>query len=88
MPSHEAFGFCDEGAVERVLSRVVDGLDLAIVDLIGGHQAEAGMMRGLVVPVEEASAKAFGIFDATEALWKLGLVFERFEVAFRKRGCR
>jgi len=42
------------------------------------------MMMRLVVPVEEAAAEGAGIFDAAEALWKFGLVFECLEVAFGK----
>jgi hypothetical protein len=42
------------------------------------------MMVVTVVPVEEVTAKGLGILNAAEALWKLWLIFQCFEVAFRE----
>jgi hypothetical protein len=53
--------------------------------LIGCHQADAGMMMLLIIPIEEVAAECLGILNAAEALWKLRLVLHRFEVAFRER---
>src|SRR5660397_113444 len=53
--------------------------------LIGRHQADAGMMMLLIIPIEEVAAERLGILNAAEALWKLRLVLHRFEVAFRER---
>src|SRR6516225_5894886 len=53
--------------------------------LIGRHQADAGMVMLLIVPIEEAAAERLGVLDAAEAPWKLRLVFHGFEVAFRER---
>ena len=83
--SDEAFGVFAEGAIERDLTGGVDLFGLTVVDLVGRHQADAGMVMVLIVPIEEAAAERFGVLDATEALRKLGLVFHGFEVAFRER---
>jgi len=44
----EAFRVCVIGAGEDLLSRGVDGVCLAVMDLIAGHQADAGMVVVLV----------------------------------------
>ena len=46
----EALGIFGERAVEGGLAGSMDGVGLSIVDLVWGHQAQAGMMVGLVVP--------------------------------------
>jgi hypothetical protein len=43
------------------------------------------MVVVLIVPVKEASAEGFGIFDAAETLGEARLILQRLEVAFRKR---
>ena len=55
--SDEALRVGAEGAIEGVLARCVDRIGLAVMDLIGRHEAEAGMMVVLIVPVEEAAAE-------------------------------
>ena len=60
----------------------MNGVDLAVMHLIGGHQAEAGVVVILVIPVEEAAAEASGVLDAAEALREAWLVFEGLEAAF------
>ena len=45
----EALGMFGERAVEGGLAGSMDGIGLSVVDLVWGHQAQAGMMVGLVV---------------------------------------
>jgi hypothetical protein len=42
----------------------VDGFGLAVMDLIGRHQAETGMMVVLIVPGEEAATEVLGVGPA------------------------
>ena len=63
----------------------MDGVGLAAMDLIGGHQADAGMVVIAVVPVEEAAAENLGLFDVIEAPGEFRLVFQCFEVGFGER---
>ena len=80
----EALGMLGEGAVEGLLAGGMDGVCLSIMDLIWGHQAQAGMVVGLVIPGEERPAEPFGVLDAAEAARERRLVFEGLEVAFRE----
>ena len=80
----EAVGVGLEGLVEGFLSGGVDRIGLSVVDLIGGHQADADMVVILVVLVEEGAAEDLGVLDAAEPLWELGLIFEGLEVALRE----
>src|ERR1700737_2886903 len=82
--SDEAFGVSAEGTVKGDLAGGVDFVGLTVVHLVGRHQADAGMVMVLIVPIEEAAAERFGVLNATEALRKLRLVFHGFEVAFRE----
>ena len=63
----------------------MDRIDLAVMDLIGRHEADSGIMMILIVPVEKAPAECLGVLDAAEPLGELRLVFEGLEVAFRER---
>ena len=63
----------------------VDLVGLTVVHLVGRHQADAGMVMILIVPIKEATAERLGILNTTETLRKLRLVFHGFEVAFRER---
>src|SRR3954463_7404513 len=49
----EALWVVAASPVEGVLARGVDGIDLTVMDLVRGHEADAGVMVVLVVPVEE-----------------------------------
>jgi len=60
----KARGVLVERAVEGELASRVNGVDLAVMHLIRGHQADPGMVMVLVVPVEEPATKAPGILDA------------------------
>ena len=82
-------GFVDEALwvfakclIESDLAGGVNGIGLAIMHLVGRHQADSGMVMVLVVPVEEAAAEASGILDAAEAFWEAWLILQRLEVAF------
>jgi hypothetical protein len=55
------------------LASGVDCVSLTVMHLVGGHQANAGMVVILIVPIEEAAAERLGILNAAEALWKLRL---------------
>ena len=81
----EAFRGSAIGAAEGVQAGGVDSVGLAEMDLVGRHQADAGMVMLAVVPIEEIAAERLGILDAAEALGKLRLIFYGFEVAFRER---
>jgi hypothetical protein len=83
--SDEAFRVSFEGAIQGVLAGGVDCVGQAVMDLIGRHETDAGMVMLAVIPIEEIAAEGLGILDATEALWKLRLVFHGFEVALRER---
>ena len=47
----------------------MDGVGLSVVDLVGRHQADTGMMMVAMIPVEKMAAEYFCVFDAAEALW-------------------
>ena len=81
----EAFGVGAEGGGQGGLAGGVDLAGFSEMDLVGRHQAEAGMVMVLVVPAKEGAKKGDGVFDATEAFWKLRLVFQCLELAFRIR---
>jgi hypothetical protein len=82
--SDEAFGVSGEGAVEGGLACGLDCVGLTVMHLVGRHQADAGMVMILIVPIEESSAERLDILNAAEAPWKLRLVLHRLEVAFRE----
>ena len=65
----EALGIGVEGVVEGPLSGGVDVVGLAVVDLVGGHEAEAGMVMVLVVPGEEAAAEVLGVLECSRSAW-------------------
>ena len=60
---------------------------LAVVHLVGRHQADTGMVMVLIVPIEEAAAERLGVLNAAETLRKLRLLFHDFEVAFPRTDC-
>ncbi len=63
----------------------MNGVDLAIMHLVRGHQTDPGMVMLLVVPVEELAAEASGVLDTAEAFGEARLVLQGLEVAFRER---
>ena len=62
------------GPIEGLLARGVNGISLAVVDLVRGHEANPSVMVVLVVPVEEWAAEGLGILDAAKAPRKARLV--------------
>ena len=81
-PVDESRGVFVERTIECELTGGIDGVGLAIMHLIWGHQADPDVMMILVVPVEEASAEASGVLDAAEALGEPWLILQGLEVAF------
>jgi hypothetical protein len=81
----EALWVVVAGAIEGLLARGVDGLDLAVMHLVRGHEADPGVMMILVVPVEELAAEGPGIGDAAKAAGKARLVLQGLEVALGER---
>ena len=57
-----------ERVIEGVLAGGMNGIDLAVVHLVRGHQADPDVAVVLVVPIEERAAEASGVLDAAEAL--------------------
>ena len=84
----EAFGMFGKGAVESGLTGGMDGIGLSVVDLVWGHQAQAGVVVVLVIPGEERPAERLGILDASEAAGEFRLILERLEVGLPRTGCR
>jgi hypothetical protein len=74
--SDEALRVVAEGLIEGRLACGVDGVGLSVMDLVGCHEADAGVMVVAVVPVEEGPTERFGVFDAAEPFGELGLVFQ------------
>src|ERR1017187_8752949 len=81
----EAFGIRSIGKIEDFLSGGIDFISLSIVDLVGRHQSDSGVMMITIIPVEKIAAERLRVFDAAEPLWKLRLIFQSLEAAFRKR---
>ena len=71
--------------VEGYLPRGVDLVSLAVMDLVWCHETDSGMVVVVIIPVEEAAAEGFRVFDAAEAFGKLRLVFQGFEMGFGER---
>ena len=70
----EAFRIFSERDIEDLLADFMDGIGLPVVNLVRGHEADAGMVVVLIVPGEEVSTVLFGIFDATKSTGKPWLV--------------
>jgi hypothetical protein len=75
----EAFGIRSIGKIEDFLSGDVDFISLSIVDLVGRHQSDSGMMMITIIPVEKIAAEYLRVFDAAEPFWKLRLIFQGLE---------
>ena len=74
-----------ERLIKSGLAGRVNGVYLAVMHLVRGHEADPGMVMVLVVPIEEAAAEAPGILDATEAFREPRLILQRLEVALGER---
>lgn len=82
--SDEALGIFSEGGVQNDLAGGMDGVGLAIMDLVRGHETDANVVVILIVPGEEAPAERLGVLDASEALGEIRLIFQGLEMAFRE----
>ena len=82
--AHEAFWVGLVGLRQDVLTGGMNGVGLAVMHLVGGHQADADVMVILVIPGEEAAAEGPGILDAAEAPGELRLVFQGLEMRLRE----
>ena len=71
----EAFRVSLKGAIEDFLASGVDFFDLAVMNLVGRHQTDAGMVVVAIISVEEATNECPCILDAAETFWELRLVF-------------
>ena len=74
--AHEAFRVGLVCLRQDILTGGLDGVGLAVMHLVRGHQADADVMVILVVPGEEAAAEGPGILDTAEAPGELGLIFQ------------
>ncbi len=81
----EALWVGGEGGGKGELGGGVDGVSLAVMDLVGCHQAEACMVVRGVIQAEEVTTEPLGMVFAAEAFGELWPVFEGLEVAFRER---
>jgi hypothetical protein len=72
--------FAERGG-KRGLARRMNGIGLAIIHLVRGHEADPGMVMVTVIPVEEGAAEAARILDASEASREARLVLEGLEMA-------
>jgi hypothetical protein len=81
----EALRVFSERMIEGELAGGVNGIDLAMVHLIRGHQTDPGMVMVLVVPIEEAATETSCVLDAAEAFRKAWLILQGLEVAFGER---
>ena len=62
----------------------MNGVGLAVMHLIRGHQADADVMVILVIPGEEAAAEGPGVLDATKTFGELRLIFQGLEMRLRE----
>ena len=69
---------------QDVLTGGMDGVGLAVMHLVRGHQADTDVMVILVVPGEEAAAEGPGILDTAETSGELRLVFQSLELRLRE----
>src|ERR1700710_229831 len=84
-PIDEALRVLAKGLIESVLASEVDGVGLAVMNLVWGHQADPEVVMVLIVPIKIIAQEASGILDAAEARGELRLVFQVLELAFGER---
>jgi len=71
------------GRVEHDGASDMELLGLAVVDGGWGHQANPGMVVGVVVPADERAEVSAGVVDAIEPVGELGPVLQRLETRLR-----
>jgi hypothetical protein len=75
----EALRVFAERVIEDLLAGGVNGIDLAVMHLVRGHETDPGMVMVPVVPVEELTAETPGVLDAAKALREPRLIFQGLE---------
>ena len=83
--SFESLWVGKERDVEGLGTALEDGLRAAVMNALRGHETNARVAVGIVVPLEEVLAMGACILDAAESLGELGPVFECFELRLRIR---
>lgn len=83
--AHEPLWVPLVGSVEDDSAGGVELLRLAVVDGGWGHQPDAGVAVGVVVPVDERPAVTAGVVDVVEPGGELGPVLQGLEVRLRVR---
>ena len=76
----EALGMSGVGGGEHLGAGVVGVLGLAVVDDLGGQQADARVAVLGVVPAEEVLAEGSGLLDRGEAVREAGAVLQGLEL--------
>jgi hypothetical protein len=72
----EPLGMGGKGVAQHHLAGGDDLPGATVVHVSGSEQADAGVVVGVVVPVEEASAEAAGVLDGAEPVGEGGVVLE------------
>ena len=73
------------GGEQSLMASELDGLGEAVMDAVGGVEADPRMVMVVVVPVEEGLAERAGVVDRAEAFGKLWPVFHSAKLRFRER---
>ena len=81
--AHEPLWVLLVGSVEDDGAGGVELLRVAVVDGGWGHQPDAGVAVGVVVPVDERPAVSTGVVDVVEPGGELGPVLQGLEVRLR-----
>jgi hypothetical protein len=81
----ESFRIFTGCLIKRDLAGGVNGVDLAVVHLVRGHQTDPAMVMVSVVSVEEGAAETSGVLDTAEAFGKARLILHRLKVTFGER---
>jgi len=84
----EALGRAEERSIECFLACNIDCLGLSEVDLVGGHQPDAGVMMLFVVPGKEPAAEGACRIDGFKPPGEFRLILQRPEVGLPRTGCR
>src|SRR6185436_15903747 len=81
----EALGMSGVGGGEHLNAGIVSVLGLAVVDDLGGHQADACVSMLGVVPAEEVLAEGARFLDRGEAVREAGAVLQGLELGLGVR---
>ena len=85
--AREPLGRAEKRGVEGCLAGDIDVVRLPEVDLIGGHQADSGVVVVLVIPGEETAAEDAGRVDGLKPFGKFWLIFQGLEMGLPRMGC-